>query len=574
MKISADPRRLIKYLPNSPTLKSVVSHAKLHEMITTTQQKKLQDALVNGDVAFFDYTENTDFFFTKNKKAGQTHFYIREDELNSIAIDANSHRSYGKTYDIRHIESDVCCLDHKAIKAMFAGFPSYPKIFLVRWRWSFVWFWGVVGLFKRVLAGDVSIKGWTYLSQSNDQQRWLLIEKNTTQTVLRGANGLSEEVGISGLLEFLKRQNLSYIVLRNFEQLPELHRKGGDLDLMVADMDVERVRTFISEHPGPVPIDVWSVSGREFLDMPYYPPHFMTTIIEKAVLHSSGARVPRDIDYLHSLMYHAVYHKGVLSGIPSETSSVTTTTLPVNDYLTKLTTIATSLGKDIGHTLESMDAYLYEQGWRPKLDTLAKLSEANRWIQEYFFNKNDYKEWCIGVFICRQGILHNENFESIISMIEDRGFRVLRSKVLTPEERLTATHHLRGGTWTEQVMDERALPGAVIVFVDTVMLKRKRPRPVIRLKKLKQVVRRHFSQPGFNAVHSTDNSVESFEYIDVLYPGARDDIKAEIDDLKNSNTVTRLKYRHLLNVWLLDGQRWLSGVVTRTRHWLISTVLD
>ena len=59
---------------------------------------------------------------------------------------------------------------------------------------------------------------------------------------------LSANIGVEKLIAWLNGNNIKYVVLRFFERLPNLHRKGGDIDLLVADEDEEMVKAFLADN--------------------------------------------------------------------------------------------------------------------------------------------------------------------------------------------------------------------------------------------------------------------------------------------------------------------------------------
>mgnify|MGYP006211368535 CR=1 FL=1 len=98
--------------------------------------------------------------------------------------------------------------------------------------------------------------------------------------------------------------------------------------MLVHDEDVDKVRGLLRPRPLSAKIlgrrdlircDVYSVSGlrgSSYQGISYYPPHLAEGILERAVRHRSGAMVPSGRDHFYSLAFHALYHKGLRSGLP------------------------------------------------------------------------------------------------------------------------------------------------------------------------------------------------------------------------------------------------------------------
>ena len=60
-------------------------------------------------------------------------------------------------------------------------------------------------------------------------------------------------VGISGFLKYLYEANIEYVIPRHYEFLPNLHRVGGDLDIIESDKDEEsREKNYLLENDGSI----------------------------------------------------------------------------------------------------------------------------------------------------------------------------------------------------------------------------------------------------------------------------------------------------------------------------------
>ena len=111
----------------------------------------------------------------------------------------------------------------------------------------FAWLVGLPGLLRRLVSGTVKLKGTVTLRSGKRSQRWLIIQY-LSYTHSEGT--ISNEVGIQGLLDFLRAEEVRYAVLKSFENLPELYRPHGDLDILVADEDHDKVVSFHTNAQG------------------------------------------------------------------------------------------------------------------------------------------------------------------------------------------------------------------------------------------------------------------------------------------------------------------------------------
>jgi hypothetical protein len=128
---------------------------------------------------------------------------------------------------------------------------------------------------------------------------------------------IPHSLGVEGFLRRLQSTNVRHAVLRWFETLPELE-KGEDVDLLVDDADLERVRALLETGPGLQPLDLYSVTGlpgSDYGKMTYYPPYLAEELLERAVDLRGLCKVPSPREHFLSLAYHVLYHKGLDSGL-------------------------------------------------------------------------------------------------------------------------------------------------------------------------------------------------------------------------------------------------------------------
>lgn len=361
----------------------------------------------------------------------------------------------------------------------------------------------------------------------------------------RARQYLSPVWGVSGLIERLADAGLSYVVLRWFDGLPELE-PGEDLDVLVADRDLDAFRALLAEEPGTIPVDLYSetgLPGADYRTMAYYPPELARRLLAGAVVHESGARVPAGEDHLLSLAYHAAYHKGPRSGLPSELP-VSVTDDPEHDYAAELTRLARGLAVELRPTLEGVDDHLGSVGWRPPADTLRRLAPDNPWVAARFFSRAeavlDPPE--PAVFIVRERTSAAVGLEAVVAVLERHGFEVLLQQPLGPEEAKRCAAELRGGNWGPGPMPvSGGPPAAVVVCVHygprppEEELRAKYPRlsniEVLDAKlALRALVEQQVGrQERFNPVHSSDDAGEAWEYVEATVPERAEELRREVE---------------------------------------------
>ena len=182
---------------------------------------------------------------------------------------------------------------------------------------------------------------------------------------LTGAQGWSSGNELFRALDHTVR----YVVLRNFEQVPESLHVGSheDVDLLTDDYeDIVRVLN-PRRHPRCIPStggphwvringkDVWF--DLRFVGDDYYDPQWARRLLDGRVWNPRGFFAPNDEDYFESLAYHTIVHKRVFAP----------------DYGPRLAAMARAAGRagddaaalhDPARVKQEVDAILARRGFR------------------------------------------------------------------------------------------------------------------------------------------------------------------------------------------------------------------
>jgi hypothetical protein len=348
----------------------------------------------------------------------------------------------------------------------------------------------------------------------------------------RGARRfIRAELGVEGFLRALKERNVSYVVLRWFENLPALPA-GEDLDILVADADKAKVEALLDGAPfGGIPCDFYTAGGlpgTDFRTIAYFPAVLANEVLANGVWHNDSVRVPDARHRLLTMAYHVAYHKGYASGLPGAGRPKAPA---ARDYAAVLRALAADANVEVEPTLEGVDEFLAEQGWRPPLDTLERLSSGNEWILHRFFSGRKIPEHWIGfaMFIVREkGIAM---LAEVRDLLRDRGFEILEEKLLNGAEADRIAGQIRGGNWGPGPFPvDAGLPAAALAVYDV------HPQPaaaadlaahphldngrVVDAKaRLRELVysRTHKSQ-HYTIAHSSDNCAQGLDYLRITMP--------------------------------------------------------
>lgn len=187
---------------------------------------------------------------------------------------------------------------------------------------------------------------------------------------------IPKNLTVAEFLGILKQKNCRYVVLRWFDKLPN-QWYGDDIDILVSDEDSKKVISMLtrSTKKGGMPCDVYSVSGKKGLGYRgtcYYPPAKAAEMLQNSITIRGGILVPSPEDYFYSLAYHAVYHKGLKSGLPAGKNEPPSCWDPEHDFTSILSEMAQKLNIDIDINMESLKAALNKKGWSPSPEMLKR----------------------------------------------------------------------------------------------------------------------------------------------------------------------------------------------------------
>jgi hypothetical protein len=371
----------------------------------------------------------------------------------------------------------------------------------------------------------------------------------------RARRYVSKRYSCEAFFRELAGRQVRYVVLRWFETLPAIAR-GEDVDMLVADEDLAKMDDLFVRLRSGIACDVYSVSGMpgsDFQKMAYLPPHLAAEIVARARVFKELFRVPSPRDHFLSLAYHALYHKGYASGLPSAMTPATPPKkLPDHDYRQVLGKLAAGLSIEVAIDMEALDEYLTLQGWRPPFDMLARLSLRNAWIHDRHFRAGFAVEPLrrgLAVFLIRERALHAAATAEVTAKLEAQGFRILVSAALTAERQAAVASRLRGGNWGRGPFAFSGGPPAqVIVAWDP------KPLPVDRRQRAEypllengRILRaklelRDFLLRGlakrqrFNPLHSSDNDIQAWEYVEILLPQQVDELRGKLESLHRAQS--------------------------------------
>lgn len=518
------------------------------------QNLSLDDFLNRGNIAFYGMNFKAVPEFALNKELGETYFFVKKGQKTDIKNKNIKFGHYNSLSEICFHNSDVYFLDRKASKTLLARFPFHSSYVLVNLIPRISWLVAIPGLIIKLLKKRVSIGGIRKFKSENGLESFLVLKNK--QIIPRSLKAsLSEEIGTRGLFEYLNKEKVKYVVLRFYDKLPNLHRVGGDLDILVADEDFEKLEEFLYQNPGPIGVEAKCVSRLTGNGLPYYIPHLARKIIDSAVEGPTQSRIPSPKEAFLSFAYHVLYHKGFEAGVKSKLPNVEWNKNPENDYAGELTRLSKESGIEVQINMEDLDSYLQQEGWKPKLDTLIKISDLNEWVKKYFFSQKEVEELGLSVIILREGAFKAKAVNDILERIKCYGdFVILKTKKFEEAEKTYIADHLRGGTWNDKLSKGNShLPSMAIAVLDLYSAKFFKVNTAnvdfgLKIKALKEEIRQEFVYDKENissVIHSTDNTVEALEYLKVCFKDELSEINKEIKKIHDHITISPIDWMWL-----------------------------
>jgi len=266
-------------------------------------------------------------------------------------------------------------------------------------------------------------------------------------------------------------------------------------------------------------VDMYSVSGpSNAARIPYHTPFLSRQMLDNATTFR-GYRVPSDVDYFHSFIYHCLYHKGLSSGIPTCYPNLVVSSSPDNNYLQKIKELGKTIGVNAGETLEELDHYMETVGWKPHADTLDLLSSNNKWIYQHLKSLVLAKEITLTVCILKSGFREHHSVDEFKLSLEDIGLEVLSYESLLGDRAILAFDRLRGGNWSSSNEEEYSPSDVFVIFdktIDGLLVRKFGIQYDPRSKK--ESLRKKYDVCQQSHIHMTDNTHQAIEYINIMYP--------------------------------------------------------
>jgi hypothetical protein len=383
------------------------------------------------------------------------------------------------------------------------------------------WLCAIPGLLRYAIRGELTFVGTLPPADSGQYMLPFLVFENQRfgeigNQRLFGPPDM-EPTEMLGLLS-----EVDYVLLR-WHRAVLCGETLADVDLLVSDAHLDRVRRAFSQRLGLFPIDVYSQSGsggHAFKSAPYYPPHAARWLLDNATSSASGIRhLSGEFAYL-AFAYHLLFHK--TETVPAGTENLASAGWL--RHLDELLELARSAQRRLPQTFSDIEEDLAAAKMMPPLDTIGFYSRGNEFLVDRYASQKVAPG--LSVFLIREFGIEPDPVPEIRRLILAEGFVILHEGVLSSDGHAHAIQTIRGGNWYDRHAPGRlALPRHFYVCMNPEPVPpssstlRRYPRLDDERLLIKRTIRDEFTRrrrENTNIVHVSDNSAEAREYVAAL----------------------------------------------------------
>lgn len=338
----------------------------------------------------------------------------------------------------------------------------------------------------------------------------------------------------SDFYKILDSHNIDYVILRWFDNYPDI-TNSEDVDILVSNESYFRLKKLCIRGRENlfnfIKFDIYSVNNLD-KHMSYYPPYLAKRILNSKIRHSSGYMVPDDYHLFLSLCFHALFHKGINSGLKSKYLNTNKSKHNFDIFLYDLS-VKCRLNYSIDDfTIEGIHSILKAEDFLPPIDVYFRRYKKNSVIESLLpclVSEADHFNAGVTVFILRD-VINNDLFKSyLLNMFEKHNLSIISSLQLDDTLSRVFTNHTRGGDWGECSLNNNwgGKPSFVYVVKDYEIdssIKEDFPVGHVCYNNIKEIkaefrgIINNFTDKPLrcHVLHTSDNGVEAAQYLQLL----------------------------------------------------------
>jgi hypothetical protein len=385
--------------------------------------------------------------------------------------------------------------------------------------------------------GRLAIEGTTHVNVGGRYKRFLVLR--TRRKSLHNRR-LYAPAYLSPVDLFRRMEGIDYVLLRSVEQIEE-NGSFKDIDILVSDADLPRLRDRLSLEAATFPLEVYSEAGAEGHDYrtaPYFMPDMARRMLANAVIRPSGIRVPCAKWKYLSLVYHLIFH-GKSGHIPPGTEAINSRTWGSARHYDNLMRLASDAGISCPHTFADLDSDLRRHGAFPGRDLIGFYARDNAFVAARYIN-NGRAQAGLATFFLRDFGEDAQAVKRVSGHLEEQ-FRILAHGPVSCENRAAIVRMVRGGNWQDPARKILANPVYWFVCWDQQpMAPSGRPRrkyPNLdnqRIVDVKHRVRKEAAELvgcSTRLLHASDNTDEAIEHIQAIGVAGHPEVSKAISRL-------------------------------------------
>jgi hypothetical protein len=380
----------------------------------------------------------------------------------------------------------------------------------------------VPGLLRHLRSGRVAIAGSTRLIVGRKTMRYLVLKSDFASLDNRRQYGTT---GLSPLDIIRRLDGLNYIVLRWPEEI-EAGRHEGDVDILVASEDAEKVAERYKDAVATYPLDVYSEDGSGgfyFNRAPYYTPDMARRMLQSAYDTPSGLRITTPEWRYLSFGYHLLLHIKSRR-VPPGTNAIGPQTFRSPKYFKELQRLANLAGAPPPTSFDDIEFALKSANVWPPVDLMGFYAEKNRFLQHRYIDAGGLSPGLMTLFVRDFGA-GLKPVAAIKEIVASR-FEILAEGPVSGDDWDRVINGVRGGNWSEpSAPGGHAYPVYWFICRDRSPVrpsrrtKRKRPRVDNENTNLKYEIRERVgvrTRKQQRLIHTSDNTAEALEHISLL----------------------------------------------------------
>lgn len=319
--------------------------------------------------------------------------------------------------------------------------------------------------------------------------------------------------------------DLNYVLLRSVEKV-EQDSGYKDIDLLIADADVQALHTRLTQEIGTTVIDAYSesgVGGHSYQSAPYFSTELARAVLESAETRPSGIKVPSEKWRYLALAFHLLFH-GKTRHLPPGYSTLDAYTFGAERHLIELKKRAVAAGYPTPESLDALDAAIRDADIFPGRDLLGFYARRNPFIVDRYLGQNSAKAG-LATFFVRDFGLHEDVVQTIRNVLQNE-FEIVDEGAIDAAMRASVSTKVRGGNWNDRDLGRVAEPIYWFICHDpnpiqpTRKMKKKYPHlDNERVAMLKLDVRKKQTTAdgsSLRVLHASDNADEALEHIRAL----------------------------------------------------------